>query len=107
MNDTKKERSNGGEHTKRRRRRQGGNDDNDEDDDAYHQAYARVRFHPIASTGRPGTPHCYFAESYAVEDMMSHDDIVEASKVVADVFQGEEEQERKQPSKPLHRQVVR
>jgi len=35
-------------------------------DDAYQNAYQNITFNPIESTGRPGTPHRYFAESYTV-----------------------------------------
>ena len=36
-------------------------------DDAYQVAYRGFTFTPVPSTGRPGTPHRFFAESYAVE----------------------------------------
>ena len=36
-------------------------------DDALAKAYKGVKFTPIESTERPGTPHCYFRESYRVE----------------------------------------
>uniref|UniRef100_A0A7S3LBP3 Protein Abitram n=1 Tax=Amphora coffeiformis TaxID=265554 RepID=A0A7S3LBP3_9STRA len=35
-------------------------------DDALAKAYQGVTFSPVASTGRPGTPHCFFKESYVV-----------------------------------------
>jgi hypothetical protein len=34
--------------------------------DSYRTAYAGFTFEPIPSTGRPGTPHRFFAESYLV-----------------------------------------
>jgi hypothetical protein len=36
-------------------------------ENSYHKAYAGVKFCPIPSTGRPGTPHRYFKESYRVD----------------------------------------
>ena len=36
------------------------------DDTTYRQHYQNFSYIPIPSTGRPGTPHRYFAESYAV-----------------------------------------
>jgi len=36
-------------------------------DDAFAKAYNGVKFSPVASTGRPGTPHCFFKESYVVK----------------------------------------
>lgn len=36
-------------------------------DNALSKAYQGVRFTPVAATGRPGTPHRYFKESYTVE----------------------------------------
>jgi hypothetical protein len=109
MSDTKQKTGGGGGGAKRPRR-QGGNGSDDDGDDAYHQAYARVRFHPIASSGRPGTPHCYFAESYAVEEIQDDDD-----KVVLDddndvsqqaELQRQQQQQKQQPPIKPHRQVV-
>ena len=42
-------------------------------DDALTKAYEGVTYTPIVSTGRPGTPHCYFRESYEV-DLGNHED---------------------------------
>jgi hypothetical protein len=33
---------------------------------AYQRAYDGVTFAPVASTGRPGTPHCFFKSSFRV-----------------------------------------
>jgi hypothetical protein len=40
--------------------------DDDRRDDPYVQAYHGWTFQPVESTGRPGTPHRYFSESYRV-----------------------------------------
>lgn len=55
MNDSKQD-SNNNKGKKRRRA-----------DEAFAKAYDGVKFTPIPSTGRPGTPHRYFRESYQVE----------------------------------------
>ena len=45
------------------------------EDDAYDTAYRGFTYTPVASTGRPGTPHRFFAESYAVQqDAAASDD---------------------------------
>jgi len=43
-------------------------------DSAYARAYRGFSFEPIPSSGRPGTPHCYFAESYRVRRLGAEDD---------------------------------
>jgi hypothetical protein len=40
---------------------------------AYQNAYRPVRYSSIPSTGRPGTPHRYFAESYTLQLNDDHD----------------------------------
>lgn len=35
--------------------------------DAYQEVYKNVTFTPIASTGRPGTPHRFFVDSFRVQ----------------------------------------
>lgn len=36
------------------------------DNDTYQAAYSGFAFEPVVSTGRPGTPHCFFKNSYVV-----------------------------------------
>lgn len=57
-NDRAVERNNNNDKKRNRQRRQ---------DDAYQLAYRGFAFTPVPSTGRPGTPHCFFAESYTVQ----------------------------------------
>ena len=57
MNDNKQG-NNSNENKGKKRRRA---------DEAFAKAYDGVKFTPIPSTGRPGSPHRYFRESYQVE----------------------------------------
>ena len=43
-------------------------------DDAVAKAYNGVKFTPIPSSGRPGTPHRFFRESYRVDFLPEDDD---------------------------------
>lgn len=68
----------GGGGSKKRRR----------NDDSLAQAYDGITFTPIASSGRPGTPHRYFRESYTVnfagdnKDANNIENAVEPTQIV-------------------------
>jgi hypothetical protein len=54
---------NGHHHNNKKQKKQKGSSSKP---DLYRLAYENVTFVPIPSTGRPGTPHCLFQESYTV-----------------------------------------
>lgn len=55
--------------------------------DAFQEAYENLSFVPIPSTGRPGTPHRFFSESYEVidesmENINGNDEAISPKQIV-------------------------